>query len=48
MCIKRLLAEGLDVMTLVCLVHGKLLVIGASVEEVLVAKLSKIGWVHSR
>ena len=47
-CIKRLLAVGVDVMTLVCLVCEKVLVIGASVEEVLVAKLSKIGWVHSR
>ena len=38
-CIKRLLAVGVDVMTLVCLVYEKVVVIGASVEEVLVVKL---------
>ena len=48
MCGKKLLAVGVDDMTLVCLVCEKVLVIDASVGEVLVAKLSKIGWVHSR
>ena len=46
-CFKKLLAVGVDVMTQVCLVYEKVLVIDASVEEVLVAKLSKIGWVCS-
>ena len=47
MCFEKVLAVGVDVMTQVCLVYEKVLVIGASVEEVLVAKLSKIGWVCS-